>query len=101
WRTLAPISRPSDIAVLRPEASTSYPSADPTPAGNSRLLEPLTDRELAVLRLLPTRMTNQRIADELFISINTVKTHLKAIYRKLDAENRNGAVDAAVTMRLV
>jgi LuxR family maltose regulon positive regulatory protein len=65
------------------------------------LSEPLTDRELSVLRLLPTRLTNHEIADELFISVNTIKTHVKAIYRKLEVGNRNAAVDSAVSMHLV
>jgi LuxR family maltose regulon positive regulatory protein len=56
------------------------------------LPEPLSDREHAVLRYLPTMMSNHEIADELFVSVNTVKTHLKAIYRKLDASGRRAAV---------
>jgi LuxR family maltose regulon positive regulatory protein len=56
------------------------------------LSEPLSDREQAILRYLPTMMSNQEIAGELFVSVNTVKTHLKAIYRKLDASGRREAV---------
>jgi LuxR family maltose regulon positive regulatory protein len=56
------------------------------------LAEPLTEREQAILRYLPTMMSNQEIAGELFVSVNTVKTHLKAIYRKLDATGRREAV---------
>jgi LuxR family maltose regulon positive regulatory protein len=56
------------------------------------LAEPLSDREQAILRYLPTMMSNQEIAGELFVSVNTVKTHLKAIYRKLDAAGRREAV---------
>ena len=56
------------------------------------LAEPLSDREQAILRYLPTMMSNQEIAGELFVSVNTVKTHLKAIYRKLDASGRREAV---------
>ena len=47
------------------------------------LLEPLSVRETVVLRYLPTLLSNQEIAGELFVSVNTVKTHLKSIYRKL------------------
>jgi LuxR family maltose regulon positive regulatory protein len=60
-----------------------------------RLREPLSDREVSVLRFLPTMMSNQEIAGELFVSVNTVKTHLKAIYRKLDAPGRREAVSRA------
>jgi LuxR family maltose regulon positive regulatory protein len=56
------------------------------------LAEPLSEREQAILRYLPTMMSNHEIASELFVSVNTVKTHLKAIYRKLDASGRREAV---------
>jgi LuxR family maltose regulon positive regulatory protein len=56
------------------------------------IVEPLTDREQAVLRHLPTLMSNAEIAGEMLVSINTVKTHLKAIYRKLGVERRRDAV---------
>jgi LuxR family maltose regulon positive regulatory protein len=56
------------------------------------LASPLSEREQAILRYLPTMMSNQEIAGELFVSVNTVKTHLKAIYRKLDATGRREAV---------
>lgn len=59
------------------------------------LTVPLTSRELDVLRLLPSHRTYQQIADELVISHNTVKYHVKAIYRKLDVAGRAEAVDAA------
>jgi LuxR family maltose regulon positive regulatory protein len=53
---------------------------------------PLSERQQAILGYLPTMMSNQEIAAELSISVNTVKTHLKAIYRKLDAPGRREAV---------
>lgn len=58
-------------------------------------LEPLTERELEVLRLLPSRLTLREIADELFISINTLKFHLKVIYRKLGVASRAEAAETA------
>ena len=54
----------------------------PTPP-DTGLVEQLTERELAVLRYLPTQMSLREIAAELFVSLNTVKTHSSAIYRKL------------------
>ena len=62
----------------------------------AELLEPLSPREQAVLRYLPTMMSNREIAGELFVSGNTVKTHLKSIYRKLgvDASTRRGRAGA-------
>jgi LuxR family maltose regulon positive regulatory protein len=66
--------------------------AEGSPAVAVLLAEPLSEREQAILRYLPTMMSNQEIAGELFVSVNTVKTHLKAIYRKLDASGRRDAV---------
>ena len=60
------------------------------PAGSP--VETLTDRETAVLQYLPTLMSNAEIADGLHLSINTVKSHLKAVYRKLGVEGRRDAV---------
>lgn len=65
------------------------------------VVEPLSPRETAVLRYLPTMMSNQEIASELFVSVNTVKTHLKAIYRKLDVADRREAVRRARTLELL
>ena len=63
-----------------------------SPAVAVLLAEPLSEREQAILRYLPTMMSNHEIAGELFVSVNTIKTHLKAIYRKLDASGRRDAV---------
>ena len=59
------------------------------------LVEPLTDRELDVLRLLPSRLTVREIADELYVSMNTVKFHLRVIYRKLGVNSRAEAAALA------
>ena len=55
----------------------------------------LTDRELAVLRYLPTKLTQRDIAAALFVSMNTVKTHSNAVFRKLGVSDRKSAVQAA------
>jgi LuxR family maltose regulon positive regulatory protein len=70
-------------------------------SGQSELIEPLTERELAVLDLLPTRMSNRDIAASIYVSINTVKTHLRNIYRKLDAADRDAAVERASELGLL
>jgi len=56
------------------------------------LIEPLTDRELTILRLLPAPTPLREIASALFVTPNTMKTHLRAIYRKLGVESREEAV---------
>ncbi len=53
---------------------------------------PLSDRELTVLRLLSSLLTTTEIAGALFVSPNTLKSHMKSIYRKLDVSSRAGAV---------
>jgi LuxR family transcriptional regulator, maltose regulon positive regulatory protein len=62
---------------------------------------PLTDRELAVLRLLPTRLSNQEIGRELYVSPNTVRSHVQAIYRKLEVSSRAEAVTQARQLGLL
>jgi LuxR family maltose regulon positive regulatory protein len=61
----------------------------------------LTDRERAVLRFLATGMSTAEIAGELCVSVNTVKTHLAAIYRKLPARKRREAVTRARELELL
>ena len=65
------------------------------PAG---LIEPLTERERDVLRFLPSRLTAREIADELYVSVNTLKFHLRVIYRKLGVNSRAEAAEVARTM---
>jgi LuxR family maltose regulon positive regulatory protein len=61
------------------------------------LVEPLTQRERDVLRFLPSRLTLKEIADELYVSVNTLKFHLKVIYRKLGVNSRAEAAEIART----
>ena len=67
------------------------------PAGRRRpaAAEALTDRELVVLRLLATTLSQPEIAQELYVSVNTVRTHIQGIYRKLGVASRKEAVAAA------
>ena len=73
-----------------PQAGGSM--SDPSQPGDH-----LTERELEVLRMLPSRLTLREIAGELFISVNTLKFHLRVIYRKLGVGSRAEA--AAVARR--
>jgi LuxR family maltose regulon positive regulatory protein len=71
------------------------------PTSTPELIEPLTDRELAVLRLLPGRFSQRQIAAELFVSLNTVKTHSRGIFRKLGVGDRRQAVQRARELGLL
>lgn len=94
--------------VARKRPSTTYhetlmavrPSAPPPTISLARWsFEQLTDRERAVLRYLATSMTYQEIADALYVSVNTVKTHAKNITRKLQASSRAEALARARQLR--
>jgi LuxR family maltose regulon positive regulatory protein len=61
-------------------------------------IEPLTERERDVLRFLPSRLTVREISDELYLSVNTLKFHLRVIYRKLGVNSRAEAAEVARTM---
>jgi LuxR family maltose regulon positive regulatory protein len=76
-------------------AAAANPVTAPT------LVEQLTERETAVLRFLPTTLSQREIAGELFVSANTVKTHCAAIYRKLAVSSRKAAVQAARDLGLL
>jgi LuxR family transcriptional regulator, maltose regulon positive regulatory protein len=67
----------------------------PEPAEQAILVEPLTQRELVVLRYLSSRLTTAEIGKDLYVSVNTVRTHTKAVYRKLGVGSRQDAVSEA------
>ncbi|HXL18246.1 MAG TPA: LuxR C-terminal-related transcriptional regulator, partial [Streptosporangiaceae bacterium] len=70
-------------------------------AGPQRLLEPLRDSELRVLRYLPSDLTAPEIAAELYVSPNTVKTHMRSLYAKLGTHRRHEAVERARALGLL
>ena len=80
--------------LRRLTASTKVPHG-PT---SVELIEALTPRELEVARLLPSRLSLREVADELGISMNTLKFHLKVIYRKLNCGSRAEAAELARTL---
>jgi LuxR family maltose regulon positive regulatory protein len=84
-----------------PPDGRAGPALAPAPAPPAELVDPLTQRELTILRLLNTSMSTVEIAGELCLSVNTVKTHLAAIYRKLPASRRREAVLRARELELI
>ena len=69
--------------------------------GDSGSAEPLSRRELEILALLPGELSRREIAASLFVSFNTVQTHLRSIYRKLGVASRAQAVARAQEMELI
>jgi LuxR family transcriptional regulator, maltose regulon positive regulatory protein len=65
------------------------------------LVEPLTERELEILRLLPTELSTRELVEHLVVSINTIKTQLKSIYAKLDVHSREEAVEKGRALSLL
>ena len=79
----------------------SRPRADQPAAGRTTLIDPLSERELDVLRLLGTELDGPAIARELMVSLNTMRTHSKNIYPKLAVTNRRAAVRRAAELDLM
>jgi LuxR family maltose regulon positive regulatory protein len=71
------------------------------PSGPPHLREPLSSAEARVLRYLPTRLSAPEIADEMYLSVNTVKTHMRHLYDKLGAHRRHEAVEQARALGLL
>ena len=80
---------------------TAYGPGAAPPARSQTLVEPLSDRELQVLRLLAAYLSSTEIAEELYISANTVRFHLKNIYAKLNVHTRRDAVERAKELGLL
>jgi DNA-binding NarL/FixJ family response regulator len=71
------------------------------PPRHQPFIEPLTDRELDTLELLAKRLYDKEIADELSVSVETVKTHIKNIIGKLEVTNRREAIDKARELGMI
>jgi LuxR family maltose regulon positive regulatory protein len=67
----------------------------------SPVIEPLTNRELELLHLLPTHLSNAAMGERLYVSVNTVKTNLRAVYRKLGTTSRAETVVRARRLGLL
>jgi len=89
------------LAALESETADQRRSQVTKSTSPSALIEPLTERELQVLRLLTTRLTSTEIAEQLFLSPNTVRSHMKSIYGKLDVHSRQEALERASELGLL
>jgi LuxR family maltose regulon positive regulatory protein len=89
-------------AFAAPEAGTPpIPGADQARRTGPQLVETLSERELEVLHLVAAGLTNQAIADKLFIAVSTVKSHTNSIYGKLGVRNRTQAIAQARALGLL
>jgi LuxR family transcriptional regulator, maltose regulon positive regulatory protein len=99
---------PARLMAYRDRLLASFPAAQtnavprPSSALNPQpLIEPLSDRELEVLRLIAAGCSNQEIADRLVVALSTVKTHINNTYGKLGVQTRTQAVARARTLGLL
>jgi LuxR family transcriptional regulator, maltose regulon positive regulatory protein len=93
YRQLAPAGKPLGDDQPAGPASTA--------AGAPVVTDELSDREREVLQRAAPMLSNAEIAGELYISVNTVKTHLGSIYRKLGAADRRQAVRCARHLKVI
>jgi LuxR family maltose regulon positive regulatory protein len=90
------------LAAIPVDKSGETPSPQlPGPSAPQPLIEPLTERELAILRLMAVDLSHREIAQELYLSVNTVKWHSTHIYSKLGVHRRADAVARAQELNIV
>jgi LuxR family maltose regulon positive regulatory protein len=79
-------------AIMRQKSDMLEPEARPA---KGMLVEPLSEREMEVLRLLRSELSGPEIAQQLIVSLNTLRTHTKNIFKKLGVNNRRAAIRRA------
>ena len=88
-------------AVLISEILNVLSGSEAHEGSPPRLIEPLSESEIRVLRYLPTKLSAPEIADQLYLSVNTVKTHMRHAYDKLGVHRRHEAVEQARALGLL
>jgi len=89
------------FAGVKASRSAAQPGVAPAKGPSLQTDSPLSKREQEILLLIGKGHSNQQIADELFISLNTTKTHLKNIYQKLNVKRRTEALFRAREMGIM
>ncbi|MEL7333798.1 MAG: LuxR C-terminal-related transcriptional regulator [Cyanobacteria bacterium J06560_2] len=100
-RDITPIYTTRLLAILDTWGQQNKESSLPSSSTPQQLIEPLSQRELDVLRLLNTELSGPEIARELVVALSTVRTHTKRIYSKLNVTNRRAAVKRATELELI
>jgi LuxR family transcriptional regulator, maltose regulon positive regulatory protein len=95
-----PVHRTAHAAHLR-ALRDQLEGTGPAREAPHELADPLNERELTVLRFLPTNLSATEIGNELFLSVNTVKTHMRKLYAKLDVHTRAEAVERGRALGLL
>ena len=98
---VATTPRPAPSACAGPPAGVLVSLAPRQGTGPQPLVDPLTPRELEVLAHMEELLTTEEMARTMFISVNTVRTHVRSVLRKLDVDRRNAAVRRARELGLV
>jgi LuxR family maltose regulon positive regulatory protein len=91
----------SRLVAAFPVAEGEQTHAPKAQVCKTELVEPLSERELELLQLIAEGLTNQEVADRLFLSLNTVKVHTRNIYGKLGVNSRTQAVAQAQRLGLL
>ena len=90
-----------NVPAGRPRAPEPLAERASSAGEQAWIVESLTDREIEVLELLNQRLYNKEIAEEMAIALETVKSHLKSIYQKLNVKGRRQAVAKARELGLL
>ncbi len=91
----------SRLLIYTTSLLTAFPTSSSVPTVHHSPVALLTDRELAVLRLIAEGLKYEEIAGRLFISLNTVRTYVKGIYGKLEVNNRTRAIALARQLKII
>ena len=89
------------LAVFEAEQKSEDTSSPPSVSPSQPLIEPLSERELEVLRLVAQGLSNREISERLFLALSTVKGHNQNIFGKLDVQRRTEAVARARELGLL
>lgn len=97
------LTSPRERTIIKEIIVEKEVGATPALAGDSIAATDtgLSSREMDVLRLMAEGLSNQEIADRLFVSLNTVKTHSSRIFEKLDVKRRTQAIETARRLHLI